>query len=176
VKWTKLQGWVFPEHGMSPVPCSLFPVPLRIPPPQFFFFCGNLASGGPAGVSWLVSLFPVPCSLFPQDPTERTCVLCSLFLSPYGKTHPCKTHFIGFFLRILRILLHLKFPSNSQDLTTPQTAFLKNHSAQAIGKLALFEKSCQSGKEEARTGWSNVDRESHMIGRKSYKLNQSDLR
>jgi len=33
-------------------------------------------------------------------------------------------HFIGFFLRILRILLHIKFPSNSQDLTTPQTAFI----------------------------------------------------
>ena len=27
-----------------------------------------------------------------------------------------KTHFIGFFLRILRILLHLEFPSNSQIL------------------------------------------------------------
>ena len=26
--------------------------------------------------------------------------------------------FMGFFLRILRILLHLKFPSNSKDLTT----------------------------------------------------------
>jgi len=35
------------------------------------------------------------------------------------------THFIiEFFFRILRILVHLKFPSNSQDLTTPQTAFL----------------------------------------------------
>ena len=37
------------EHGMFPVPCSLFPVPLRI---QFFFAADaakNLASGGPAG-------------------------------------------------------------------------------------------------------------------------------
>jgi len=37
------------EHGMFPVPCSLFPVPLRIPPPEIFFCGGNLASGGPAG-------------------------------------------------------------------------------------------------------------------------------
>jgi len=68
------------------------------------------------------------------------------------------TLFIGFFLRILRILLHLKFPSNSQDFTIPHTAFLENHSTPTIGKLALFEKSCRSGKEEARTGWSNVGR------------------
>jgi len=81
------------------------------------------------------------------------------------------THFIRFFLRILRILLHLKFPSNPQDFTTPQTAFLQNHSTQTIGKLALFEKSCHSRKEEARTGWSNVDHK--KIGRKSYSLNQS---
>ena len=25
------------EQGMFPVPCSLFPVPLRIPPSNFFF-------------------------------------------------------------------------------------------------------------------------------------------
>ena len=63
------------EHGMFPVPCSLFPVPLRIPPLK------NLASGGPAMrlASLDSDLFPVPCSLFPQDPTERTCVPCSLF-------------------------------------------------------------------------------------------------
>jgi len=36
------------EHGMFPVPCSLFPVPLMIPTPQKKI-CGNLASGGPAG-------------------------------------------------------------------------------------------------------------------------------
>ena len=41
-----------------------------------------------------------------------------------------KTHFTRFFLRILRILLHLKFPSNFQDFATPQTAFLYNQSAQ----------------------------------------------
>ena len=35
------------------------------------------------------------------------------------------THFIGFFLRILRISLHFKFPSNSQDFTTPQQLFYK---------------------------------------------------
>ena len=35
------------EHGIFPVPCSLFPAPLRIPPPQIFFL-QNLASGGPA--------------------------------------------------------------------------------------------------------------------------------
>ena len=48
------------------------------------------------------------------------------------------------FLRIIRILLHLKFPSNSQDFTTPQTAVSYNQSTQTIGKLALFEKSCHS--------------------------------
>ena len=35
------------------------------------------------------------------------------------------THFREFFLRFLKFLLHLKFPSNSQEFTTPQTAF--NH-------------------------------------------------
>jgi len=43
-----------------------------------------------------------------------------------------------------------------------------------IEKLALFEKSCYSRKEQARTGWSNVDRGPQKIGRKSYSLNQSD--
>jgi len=83
---------------------------------------------------------------------------------------------------------HRIFPSNSQDFTTPQISFefsgfdytsnifLIKPLRTSDRKLALFEKSCQSGKEEARTGWSNVDREPHMIGRKSYKLNQSDLR
>ena len=69
------------EHGMFPVPYSLSPVPLRIPPPQKKI-CDNLTSGGPAGRLVTCSLFPVPCSLFPQDPTERTCVPCSLF--PYS--------------------------------------------------------------------------------------------
>jgi len=65
---------------------------------------------------------------------------------------------------------HRIFPSNPQDFTTLQisfefsgfyytsTAFLQNHSTRTIGKLALFEKSCRGGKEEARTGWSDVDR------------------
>ena len=88
--------------------------------------------------------------------------------------HLKKVDFIGFFLRILRILLHLKFPSNSQDFTTPQTAFLYNHSSQAIGKIALFEKSCHNEKEEARTGWCNVDRSPQKIGCKSYILDQSN--
>ena len=74
-------------------------------------------------------------------------------------------HFIGFFLRIL---------SKIQDFTASQTAFLKNHCAQTIGKFALFEKSCHNGKEEARTGWSNVDRVPQKIGRKSYRLDQFD--
>jgi len=43
-----------------------------------------------------------------------------------------------------------------------------------IGKLTLFEKSCFSGKEEARTGWSNVDRGPQKIVRKSYSLDQFD--
>ena len=43
-----------------------------------------------------------------------------------------------------------------------------------IGKLALFEQSCRSGKEEARTGWSNMDRGPPKIGRKSYSLDESD--
>ena len=59
-----------------------------------------------------------------------------------------KTLFREFFLHILSLLLHLKFPSNSQDFTT--SFFIQ--SQQTIGKLALFEKSCDSGKEEVRTG------------------------
>jgi len=34
-------------------------------------------------------------------------------------------HFIGFLLRIIRILLHLKFPSNSQDLVHLKQLFCK---------------------------------------------------
>ena len=55
--------------------------------------------------------------------------------------------------RILR-----RVTKHSQDFNIPQTAFLYNYSLQTIGKLALFEKYCHNGKEEARTGWSNVDR------------------
>ena len=81
---------VVPEHvpgtlgelGMFPVPCSLFRVPLRIPPPQKI----NLASGGPTGRLVTCSLFPVPCS-HKTPPREHVFrVPCSL--SPYGKTHP----------------------------------------------------------------------------------------
>jgi len=67
------------EHGMFPVPYSLSPVPLRIPPPQKNDLRQfNLRRPFRASRD----LFPVPCSLFPQDPTERTCVPCSLF--PYS--------------------------------------------------------------------------------------------
>jgi len=75
---------------------------------------------------------------------------------------------------------------NSQDFTTPQISFefsgiyytsksfSKNQSTQTIRKLALFEKSCHGGKKEAKTGWSNVDREPQKIGCKLCGLNQSD--
>ena len=78
--------------------------------------------------------------------------------------------------------LHGNFPSNSQDFTTPQNSFefsgfyytwnsfLIKPITQTIGKLALFEKFCHSGKEEAKTGWSNMDREPQKIGCKSHSL------
>jgi len=49
-----------------------------------------------------------------------------------------------------------------------------NFQNQSIGKLALFEKSCHSGKEEARTGWSNVDKGPQKIGCKSHSLHLFD--
>jgi len=85
----KEQRWVFPEwfrnmfrEHLGNTPCSLFPVPCSLkdcPPPKKNWLA--LASGGPAGrlASLDSDLFSVPCSLFPQDPTERTCVPCSLF-------------------------------------------------------------------------------------------------
>jgi len=65
--------------GTRHVPCSLFPVPLRIPPLKKRFI---LLRPCCAFASLDSDLFPVPCSLFPEDPTERTCVPCSLF--PYS--------------------------------------------------------------------------------------------
>jgi len=43
-----------------------------------------------------------------------------------------------------------------------------------IEKLALFEKSCHSRKEEAKTGWCNVDSAPQKIRCKSYSLDQSN--
>ena len=79
------------EHGMFPVPCSLFPVPLRIPPPQKKFMRltpQNLTSGGPAGRLVTCSLFPVPCSH--KTPLREHVFRVPCSLSPYGKTHPWK--------------------------------------------------------------------------------------
>jgi len=78
------------EHGIFPVLCSLFPVHLRIPPPQKKNLRRqNLASGGPAGHLVTCSLFPVPCSHNTSLREHVFRVPCSL--SPYGKTHPWKT-------------------------------------------------------------------------------------
>jgi len=91
------------EHGMFPVPCSLLPVPLRIPPSQ-----KKLASGGPAGHLVTGSLFPVPCSH--KTPLREHVFRVPCFLGPYGKTHPC------FLLLLLRLLLnkHSKIGKKAQ--------------------------------------------------------------
>jgi len=43
------------------------------------------------------------------------------------------------------------------------------------GELTPFEKFRSSRKEEARTGWSNVDRKPQIFSRKPYSLDQSCL-
>ena len=75
------------EHGMFPVPCSLFPVPLRIPPPQKKI-SQNLASGGPAGRLVTCSLFLVPCSH--KTPLREHVFRVPCSLAPYEKTHRYK--------------------------------------------------------------------------------------
>jgi len=74
------------------------------------------------------------------------------------------------------------FPPYSQHFTTLQISFefsgfyytSNSFLVKPIGKISLFEKFCRSGKEEARTWWSNVDRGPLKIGCKSYSLDQSD--
>jgi len=51
----------------------------------------------------------------------------------------------------------------------------KNHDSKTVEELASFEFFCQGGKEEARTGLSNVDRGPQKFVRKPYSLDQSCL-
>ena len=64
------------EHAMFPVPCSLFPVPLRL----------------------TCSLFPVPCSH--NTPLREHVFRVPCSLSPYGKTHRWINRWIGIDIQI----------------------------------------------------------------------------
>jgi len=55
-------------------------------------------------------------------------------------------------------------------------AFLQKPQLKNGRKTRPFEKFCQSGKEEARTVWSNVDKGPQKVGHKPYGLDQSYVR
>jgi len=81
---------------------------------------------------------------------------------------------------------HRIFPLNSQDFATPQisfefSGFYYTSSSFHIKPLQTndrktrpFREILSSGKEQARTGWNNVNIVSYKIRRKSYRLDQSD--
>ena len=81
------------EHGMFPVPCSLFPLPLNLPPPQFFFLRRQFSLRRPWGRLVTCSLFPVPCSH--KTPLREHVFRVPCSLCPYGKTHPCDFSILG---------------------------------------------------------------------------------